>query len=312
MSGIVLADDYLDPDVAYLLGIVVARGTLLERNNVREIIVEFPYQNLNVEFEDTDGPRSIEVPQSIELGLGRIRERLLDLLDCDIRIELLDNSRQLILVMHRRTMAWRNILLHLENKTDFRSMNVPEMLFHPDVTTDIRMEFVRGYADVAGNIRRANRYRDGRNRVRLDVLNDNWRLPVQLCRLLQVHLGVPVQNITWGHPNLGRGFREHQINIFVTPFQKIGFTFPHKQQVLDSFVEQDVSEPEDYSPCPGRRRRRGPKSTDPNEQSERLPEPVRKHFDAYWEICKAMGCTIEPDQGPLFDASAVEEDIEES
>lgn len=91
MSGIVLADDYLDPDVAYLLGIVVARGTLLERNNVREIIVEFPYQNLNVEFEDTDGPRSIEVPQSIELGLGRIRERLLDLLDCDIRIELLDN-----------------------------------------------------------------------------------------------------------------------------------------------------------------------------------------------------------------------------
>src|SRR5690606_20475883 len=140
MSGIVLADDYLDPDVAYLLGIVVARGTLLERNNVREIIVEFPYQNLNVEFEDTDGPRSIEVPQSIELGLGRIRERLLDLLDCDIRIELLDNSRQLILVMHRRTMAWRNILLHLENKTDFRSMNVPEMLFHPDVTTDIRME----------------------------------------------------------------------------------------------------------------------------------------------------------------------------
>jgi hypothetical protein len=310
MTGVIIADDYLDPDVAYLLGMIVARGTLVERAALREIIIEFPYQNLNIEIDDEDRHRSIDIPQSIELGLGRIRERVLELLDCDIKINRFDNSLHMVLTMTRRTMSWRNILLHLGDKTNFRVMNVPEMLFHPSITTDIRMEFIRGYADVAGNIRRANRYIDGRNRVRLDVLNDNWQLPVQLCRLLQIDLDVPVQNVTWGHPNLGRNLREHQINIFATPFSRIGFSFSHKQEVLQHFIEQDSDKNEDYKPCPGRRRTRGKKPTDPDENSSRLPEPVRKHFDSYWQICKAMGCLVEPEPGPLF--SAVNEDIEET
>jgi hypothetical protein len=289
---------------------IVARGTLVERAALREIIIEFPYQNLNIEIDDEDRHRSIDIPQSIELGLGRIRERVLELLDCDIKINRFDNSLHMVLTMTRRTMSWRNILLHLGDKTNFRVMNVPEMLFHPSITTDIRMEFIRGYADVAGNIRRANRYIDGRNRVRLDVLNDNWQLPVQLCRLLQIDLDVPVQNVTWGHPNLGRNLREHQINIFATPFSRIGFSFSHKQEVLQHFIEQDSDKNEDYKPCPGRRRTRGKKPTDPDENSSRLPEPVRKHFDSYWQICKAMGCLVEPEPGPLF--SAVNEDIEET
>lgn len=57
-------------------------------------------------------------------------------------------------------------------------------------------EYLRGFADVAGNVRPANRYVDGKNRVRLDILNypTNWRLPVQLCHLLQERLEVPVQH----------------------------------------------------------------------------------------------------------------------
>ncbi len=310
MTGVILANDYLDPDVAYLLGMIVARGILIEHQGVREIVIEFPYQNLNIEIDEVGGHRQIDIPQSIELGLGRIRERVLELLDCDIKINRLDNNIHMVLIMTRRTMSWRNISLHLENKTNFRVMNVPEILFHPEITTDIRMEFIRGYADVAGNIRRANRYIDGRNRVRLDVLNDNWQLPVQLCRLLQIHLNIPVQNITWGHPNLGRDLREHQINIFVSQFERVGFSFEHKQQVLNHLIEQEADNNADYKPCPGRRRLRRKKPIDPDENSERLPEPVRTHFDAYWQICKAMGCVIEPEPGPLF--SAVNEDIEET
>lgn len=310
MTGVLLVNDYLDPDVAYLLGMIVARGTLHERQGVREIVIEFPYQNLNIEIDDVGGTRTFNVPQSIELGLGRIRERVLELLDCDIKINSFDNNLHMVLTMTRRTIGWRNILLQLDGKMSFRVMNVPQMLFHPDITTDIRLEFIRGYADVAGNIRRANRYVDGRNRVRLDVLNDNWQLPVQLCRLLQVHLDIPVQNINWGHPNLGRGLREHQINIFVTLFERIGFIFEHKQQVLRHLIEQDQNENDDYRFCPGRRRLGRQKPADPNENSERLPVPVRKHFDAYWQICKAMGCLIEPEPGPLF--AGLDEDVEET
>jgi hypothetical protein len=309
MPAIVLADDYLDPDVAYLLGMIVARGTLLERQRIREIIIEFPYQHLQVDVsnDDTKPPREINVPQSIELGLTRIRERALELLDCDISINRLDNSIHMVMTMTRRTIAWRNILLQLNNRVSYRTMDVPQVLFHPDVSSDMRLEFIRGYADVAGNVRPANCYVDGRNRVRLDVLNDNWRLPVQLCRLLQVHLNIPVQNITWGHPNLGHGLREHQLNIFVTPFQRIGFSFEHKQQILTRLVGQDRDKQNHYAACPGRRVQRRQKPNDPDENSERLPKEVRGHFDAYWQICKAMGCLIEPSQG-----ESIHEEVEES
>lgn len=121
MAGVILADDYLDPDVAYLLGMIVARGTLIEQQALREIVIEFPYQNLNVAIDDVDGHRSIDIPQSIELGIGRIRERVLELLDCDIRINRFDNKLDMVLTMTRRTMAWRNILLHVDNKTNYRA-----------------------------------------------------------------------------------------------------------------------------------------------------------------------------------------------
>lgn len=95
-----LKDDYIDPDVAYLLGMIVARGILLERPRAFEIVIEFPYQNLNIEVSDVDGESlSFEVPQNIELGLSRIRERLLDLLGCDISINRKDNAIDLILTL---------------------------------------------------------------------------------------------------------------------------------------------------------------------------------------------------------------------
>jgi hypothetical protein len=311
MTGLILDDDYLDPDVAYLLGMIAARGTLLDRQPARQIIIEFPYQNLEIELEQgTERPFPINVPQSIELGLSRIRERVLELMDCDVSINKLDKNFHMVMTLTRRTLAWRNVLLHLNNKTSFRHMNIPAALLHSSATTDMRMEFIRGYADVAGNVRRANRYRDGRNRVRLDVLNDNWHLPVQLCRLLQEFLDIPVQLITWGHPSLGRGMREHQINIFVKPFARVGFSFEHKQRALLTLIEQDADKPNRYQPCPGRRRLRKAKPFTPDAESERLPPEARQHFDAYWQICKALGCTVEPASGPMFEA--VDEDIEET
>lgn len=306
--GLLLKDDYIDPDVAYLLGLIVARGVLTESNGVYQLVIEFPYQNLEVQGIDD---KTYNVPDSIHIGLDKIRNRILELMGGDIVIHDTKESYQLIVRLNKKTIAWRTIILHLENKTSFRKMSLPKVLFDENVTEDIRMEFVRGFADVAGNVRPANRYVDGRNRVRLDVLNDNWDLPVRLCNFLQLQLGVPVQLITWGHPSLGRGFREHQINIFVTPFERIGFTFSHKQKVLESLIMQDSEYDQVYKACPGRRPLRKKKKKDKQEISEHLPIEVRAHFDAYWQICKAIGCPIEPSLGPLFKGSEkelVEED----
>ena len=46
MSGIVIADDYLDPDVTYLLGLIVARGTILEDRQLYRLVAVSRLGNL--------------------------------------------------------------------------------------------------------------------------------------------------------------------------------------------------------------------------------------------------------------------------
>ena len=285
-------DDYIDGDVAYLLGLIVGRGAITESGGARQLMIEFPYTSLQAQGITS----TFDQETSIRLGLDDIRERLLDLLDTDIRIVRKDGGVDFIARFQRPSMVWRNILYITEGATSYPYFRVPQVLYNPDLPGEWRREFVRGYADVAGNIRKANRYIDGRYRVRLDILNypTNWEVPVQLCLLLQEHLDVPVQLITYGHPNLGRHFREHQLNIFAEQFLKVGFSFEHKQKILEELAEANrIESPQGgYESCPGMKRLRGTKPSDPDEKNaEKLdPRLVGRHFDAYWQICKALGC----------------------
>ncbi len=292
-------DDYLDGDVAYFMGLVIGRGTIMETPGQRKLCIEFPYTSLEVEGISS----SFDQQTAIRLGLSEIRERLLDLLDTDIAIVRKEGSVDFVIRFIRNSMIWRNILLMTNEATSYPYFEIPPVFFEEAVPADWKREFVRGYADVAGNIREANRYVDGRHRVRLDVLNysTNWQVPVQLCTLLQEQLNVPVQLITWGHPNLGRKFREHQINIFAQPFLEIGFSFEYKQKILEEFAAWDTRniKVSNYPACPGRRPVRKSKPTDPDENNaEKLPAAlVGHHYDAYWQICKALGCTCVPAKG---------------
>ena len=166
------------------------------------------------------------------------------------------------------------------------------------VTGEIKMEFIRGFADVGGNIRPANRDEAGRHRVRLDILNypTNWEVPIQLCTLLQEHLEVPVRLITWGHPNLGREWREHQLNVYAEDFKDVGFYFDYKQQALNELAQKNLSRFDSrVKPCPGVRKGRRKKPANPLEDSDRLdPRLVGNHFNTYWQICKALGCERKP------------------
>lgn len=289
-------DDYIDADVSYLMGLIIGRGTIIDGGSSRQLSIEFPYTSLQVQGITS----SFDQETSIRLGLDDIRERLLDLLDTDIKIVRKENGVDFVARFQRPSMVWRNILYITGGATSYPYFRVPQIFYHPDVPRDWKREFVRGYADVAGNVRRANRYVDGRNRVRLDVLNypTNWEVPVQLCLLLQEQLDVPVQLITYGHPNLGRAFREHQLNIFARAFLSVGFSFKHKQQILEEFAEADEANAPhaSYDPCPGIRRVRGTKPSDAEENNAARLDPrlVGEHFDAYWQICKALGCPRYP------------------
>lgn len=129
---------------------------------------------------------------------------------------------------------------------------------------------------------------------------------------------LPIQLITWGHPNMGRTFREHQINIFAVPFGEIGFSMPHKQAILQEFIDYDQKNypTKNYNPCVGRKKIRTKKPKDSREDDERLDERLRgQHFNAYWQICKKLGCPRTPNSLQLlldFDKQeALTEEIEE-
>lgn len=271
------------------------------------IIIHFPKGSLLAQGQtgqfDTD--------REIRLGMEKIRERLVELLGADIRTIDAGESWDLIVRMTRYTMAWRNIVMLLDQKTSFPYFEVPDVFLDENTPVEFKREFLKGYADVAGNIRPANRDQAGRHRVRLDILNypTNWHTPVRLCLLLQEYLGVPVPVITWGHPNLGRQWREHQLNVYAEEFTAIGFYFDFKQAALQELAELNSSRfSHRVKGCPGARRRGVRKKLDPDEQdTERLPsELVGEHFNAYWQICRALGCPRRPIPGEQLDLIAEE------
>jgi hypothetical protein len=292
--------DYLDEDVAYLIGLLTARGEISYHGSVKRISIEFPFRNLVVE-----GIRKkITQKDKILLSLDKVINRVNELTDANVRKTESEHSVYLVLETLKNTMFLRNVKTLMKGKSSYYEFEIPEQIF--TASDSIKKEFVRGFADVAGSARWANRNKWGKCRVYLDVLNNpfNWRLPVQMCHLLQDHLGIPVDVIQWGHPNTrdpslreyneGRvdaWAREHQIKIFADEFDKIGFYMSHKQEILAELAEYNRKAgfaKGDF--CnPPKRRKTKPKH--PSEDSEKLPPEIRgKHYDAYWQICADLGC----------------------
>jgi hypothetical protein len=225
--------DYIDEDVAYFIGLITARGEISDQGGVKRIFIEIPFRNLKVEGIK----KKITQKDKILLSLDNVINRVNELADVNVRKTESERSVHLVLETLKNTMFLRNVKMLMKGKSSYYEFEVPEQIF--ESSDSIKKEFVRGFADVAGSARWANRNRWGKCRVYLDVLNSpsNWRLPVQMCHLLQDHLGIPIDVIQWGHPNTrdpslkeykaGRKdawAREHQIKIFADDFEKIGST----------------------------------------------------------------------------------------
>lgn len=48
MTQLLNKQDYLDNDVAYLLGMIMMRGTFHVDGDIRRLIIQFPYKNVQV------------------------------------------------------------------------------------------------------------------------------------------------------------------------------------------------------------------------------------------------------------------------
>lgn len=301
MTAFICVDDYLDPDVAYLLGLITARGQFSIDRDVRRLVINFPHR-----LFETVPPKGsklrFDIRTQTRLCLDDVRNRVNELLEVNVQIEQAKSLTQLIAVFTKNTMSWRNLTTLLRHKSSFHEFEVPSVIY--EVPRDIQLEYVRGFADAAATPTDSDHQQYGSgpkfHRIVLQVQHENWKLPIQICRLLQVNLKVPVQHILWGHPNLrdsnNRGTqwaKEHRIRIFAENFVPIGFHFPYKQKILEAMAQINRGQNNTSHECnPLAKHRPKKKAKHKDEKAKSLPIELQgKHFTGYFQICQALGCT---------------------
>lgn len=301
MTAFICVDDYLDPDVAYLLGLITARGQFHVDGDVRRLVINFPYRIFTA--RPPEGSKlHFDMRTEMRLCLDDVRNRINELLEVNVSIVQSKGNTQLVAIFTKNTMSWRNLTTLLRHRSSFREFEVPEVIY--ETPRDIQLEYARGFADASATPSHSDYEQYGAgspkfHRIVLQVNHENWLLPIQICRLLQVDLGVPVQHILWGHPNLrdsgNRGkqwAKEHRIRIFSEEFLSVGFQFPFKQRILEAMAEINRTQEHTSHACnPLARHRIKKKPRHKDEKSKTLPPALRgKHFDAYFQICQTLGC----------------------
>jgi hypothetical protein len=180
-----------------------------------------------------------------------------------------------------------------------------------EFTKDEKRQFLKGFADVTGYIRRSNYFFEKYvHRVYMEIPY-NWELVVGISNLLK-DLDIPVQNIDWAHPNMrdpqlkkynngNHNFwkKEHQIKIYANEFLPIGFAVLHKQQALEMFSAElvagfkkqgvDASDKTHNYYWQSRNSSKG-KPFHPCVNDAFIPAGIRGvHFDSWREIAKELG-----------------------
>lgn len=290
--------DYIDEDVAYLLGMIYARGEFQDTATRKSFNITL--ENTSIEAEGIRSTTTHKVGKM--MSLPKILERVSDILETDLRHKDHENSLILYANFTRSSIGWRDLRFLTNYKYSHREFCLPDFFF--DLEIPIKEQFLKGFCDIAGYVRKSNADRSGFHRIYLQISNKNWILPTQICKLLQVDFGIPVQSLQWGHPNTREPHRikvkpssstwakEHQIRIYADEFG-IGFGFDYKQKILEELARYNISAGKRKSQLcyPNKKTKTSRKPKHPGESSDLLPNELRgRHFNSYRSICKALGC----------------------
>lgn len=253
--------------------------------------------------------QNYEQPLSTQKSL---REQIIpiinDIPDLRLRIGTGNTSTHLIIDFENSGSSWARISEQLSEGTSFHDFRLP-----PNVGTaspNVKREFVNGLMDTAGFansggwLPRDGNNGHGRMRFYFQIVK-NWKLAVEIDNFLRTEFGIPIQTIDWGHPNirsangLEKGTasvgREHQIKIFPEFMKEFRFRISSKQLLLEELADHNervgFSHDEDWFP-PRPLSRTSIKPSHPAENDPRLPVVLRRHFDSFWQINLALGCSF--------------------
>ena len=145
-----ITENYLDPDVAYLLGLITIRGELYESQGDKRIIIQFPFKSLIAEGIKIH----VDQKDQLDMAVNRIRDRLQELVESHFDVEHSGNQIVFSMRFLRNSMVWRNIRYMFGTKKSFREFEIPRSILEaPDEA--IKIEFLRGVADAGGSSDRA-------------------------------------------------------------------------------------------------------------------------------------------------------------
>lgn len=293
--------------MAYLLGMITGNGEVQRGTVSTTVLIEVPHKKLETEFQK-------DVGIYVKASITDIRQILEPLLGTSLKFIQNPNVSILSFTKLNEDYLMREIMRYIGNASSSDTIRISPEVF--DFTMDERKQFVKGFADVTGYIRRSNyAFTEPNYRVYFEIPH-NWELVADFSNLLK-SIDIPVQNIDWAHPNMRDGNlkkynqgkrdfwkKEHQIKVWAVEYQPIGFAVLHKQEALDYFAEKqrfyiEVEKNKKTSDVTHRYywelvSKKREKPVHPGENDDFIPKKIRgKHYDSWSEIAKDLGYSEE-------------------
>ncbi len=292
----------MNVEMAYLLGMVTGNGEIQRGNADTTVSIEIPHKKLKTEFQN-------DVSIYVRASITDIRQVLEPLLGAALSFTQNANLSILSFRKPNEDYLMRELMRYLGGATSSDNVRISPEVFH--FTYDERKQFVKGFADVTGYIRRSNyAYSEPNYRVYFEIPH-NWELVVDFCNLLK-SIDIPVQTIDWAHPNMRDGNlkkynsgkpnfwkKEHQVKVWALEYQPIGFVVLHKQQALDYFAEEQkkpfiMSGKDPVAKLHKYYWEIKPKKSEkphhPGEDDPFIPAAIRgKHYNSWTAIAKDLG-----------------------
>ena len=185
----------MNVEMAYLLGMITGNGDIQRGATNTTISIDIPHKKLKTEFHN-------DVGIYVRASITDIRTVLEPLLGTSLNFSQSANVSFLSFRKPNEDYLMREILRCIGGATSSDNTRISPEVF--DYTFDERKQFVKGFADVTGYIRRSNyAFSEPNYRVYFEIPH-NWWLVVDFCNLLK-SIDIPVQAIDWAHPNMRDG-----------------------------------------------------------------------------------------------------------
>lgn len=179
----------MDCEMAYLLGMICGNGEVKRENNTTLVVITIPHKKLKTED-------FFDIRLYVKASVTDIRNILEPLVGADLNFAQEKSCTYLSFRKQNNDYLMREILRMIGASHNHINMRIPKDIFNAG--DDERKNFLKGFADVTGYIRRSNyHFKKCMHRVYIEISN-NWEMVIDICNLLK-NVDIPVQNINWAH-----------------------------------------------------------------------------------------------------------------